>query len=114
MDNYKQWLGKKVKVAIDRPLNSAHPDYPQNKYQTNYGFIPGTKSEADGEEIDAYILGPDKPLVNFDGIVIAVVLRENDGEIKLIVTDGADFSFEEIDRQIYYVEKYHPHKIVKK
>ena len=43
-----------VNVIVDRPLGSAHPDYPDLIYPINYGYIEGTMAE-DGEEEDAYI-----------------------------------------------------------
>jgi len=111
--NLKFWLGKKVKVKIDRPVGSKHPN-PKLKtiYPINYGFIPGTFSEADNEEIDAYVLGPQKPLDRFKGKVIAVI-RRKDNEIKLVVTDGTDYTIEEIKKLTYFQEKYHKSRIVK-
>lgn len=107
----ESWLAKKVKVKIDRPIGSKHYQYP-TVYPINYGYAPGTFSEIDHEEIDAYVLGPNKPLKQFEGLVKAVVSRA-DGEIKLIVTDGRDYSIEEIERQINFQEKFHKHKIIK-
>lgn len=107
----RSWLGKKVKAIIDRPIGSRHPDY-ATVYPINYGYIPYTLSETDKEPIDAYVLGPDKPLKEFEGRVIAAILRD-DGETKLVVSDGRDFSMEEIERQINFQEKYHKHKIIK-
>lgn len=49
------YLGKFVKVKIDRPLGSKHPKH-NFIYPLNYGFIPNTIA-GDGEEIDAYIIG---------------------------------------------------------
>lgn len=107
------WLGKKLKVKIDRPLGSKHPN-PKFRtiYPVNYGFIPNTFSEADKEEIDAYIIGPKKPIDEFEGKVIAVVKREN-GEIKLIVTDGTDYTVKEIKKLIHFQEKYFKSEIIK-
>ncbi len=49
------YLGKKIKVKMDRPLGSKHPKY-DLIYPINYGYIEGTES-GDAEEIDAYVLG---------------------------------------------------------
>lgn len=110
-ENPKSWLGKKVKVKIDRPLGSKHPD-PRFKtiYPVNYGFIPGTYCEADKEEIDAYVLGPTEPLEEFEGVVIAVIQRTDD-ELKLVVTDGRDYSVEEIKKLTHFQEKCHQSEI---
>jgi|SRR3989339_877947 len=114
LDEIKIWLGKKVKVKMDRPLGSKHPDPRfETIYPINYGFIPETLSEADNEEIDAYVFGPTIPLQEFEGIVIAGIKREEDGEIKLIVTSGEDYSIEEIERLTNFQEKYHKSRIYK-
>lgn len=114
LEEIKIWLGKKVKVVMDRPLGSKHPDPRfETIYTINYGFIPGTLSEADNEEIDAYVFGPKEPLAEFEGVVIAGIKRIEDGEIKLIVSNGTDYSTEEIEKLTYFQEKYHQHKIYK-
>lgn len=51
----RNFLGKYVKIKIDRPLGAKHPKY-DLIYTLNYGYIPNTIS-GDGEEIDAYIVG---------------------------------------------------------
>jgi len=114
LEEIKIWLGKKVKVVMDRPLGSKHPDPRFDTiYSINYGFIPGTLSEADNEEIDAYVIGPTEPLQEFEGVVIAGIKRNEDGEIKLIVSKGEDYSIEEIEKLTYFQEKYHKSKIYK-
>ena len=47
-------IGDIVTVTVDRPLGSAHPDYPEMIYPMNYGYIEGIMAP-DGEEQDAYI-----------------------------------------------------------
>jgi inorganic pyrophosphatase len=109
-ENFKQWLGQEVDVEIDRPIGSAHPEFPNIIYPINYGHIPGTYSEIDHEEIDAYILGPEKPLQTFKGKVMAVIVRDDD-EIKLIVTNGRRYTVEDIERTVFFQEKYYKHRI---
>jgi inorganic pyrophosphatase len=111
MENYRQWLGKKVKVIMDRPLGSRHPDFPNCIYAVNYGFLLGTNSDVDNEAIDAYVLGPDVPLKEFGGIVIAIVVRQ-DSEIKLIVSDGRSLTSQEIEKAIDFQEQYHHHRLI--
>ena len=77
------YIGKIVEVKMDRPLDSKHPKYGFT-YETNYGFMPNTISP-DGEELDAYVLGVDKPLDTFKGKVIAVLHRTNYNDDKLII-----------------------------
>ena len=52
-------IGKVLKVKIDRPLGSSHPDYPEHIYPINYGYVEGIIAP-DGEEQDVYVLGVDK------------------------------------------------------
>ena len=77
-------LGRAVPVAIDRPLGSTHPRWPDLVYRINYGHVPGTVAP-DGEEIDAYVLGVTRRLRAFEGICVAVVERLDDVECKLVV-----------------------------
>ena len=102
----KDFLNKKVKVKVDRPLGSKHPKY-NWIYKVNYGFVPGTLSP-DGEELDAYILGVDKPLDQFEGICIAVVHRTNDDDDKLVVVpeESIHISDEEIKKQVDFQERF--------
>lgn len=97
MINSLTFIGQKVNVVIDRPLGSKHPKH-GFIYEVNYGYIPNTKS-ADGEELDAYVLGTDKPITETKGVCIAVIKRTDDDDDKLIVTqDGKDFSDAEIEK----------------
>ena len=107
----EEYLGKNVLVVTDRPLGSAHPKH-GFIYEVNYGYIPGTVS-GDGEELDAYVLGENVPLESFNGKVVAIVRRTNDDDDKLIVTDGRNFTDEEILKQINFQEKYFDSKIIR-
>lgn len=99
-------IGKKVHVIIDRPLGSRHPRHRDIVYEVNYGYVPGVIG-GDGEEQDAYVLGVDEPIEKFDGIVIAVIRRENDNETKWVVApENIQFSNEEIMKKVYFQEKY--------
>ena len=95
-----------MKVIIDRPLGTHHPNHPDIFYTVNYGYVEGTIAQ-DGEEQDAYILGIDKPLKEFTGIVLAIVHRLNDVEDKwIVVPEGVSFTKEEIIKQVEFQEKY--------
>jgi inorganic pyrophosphatase len=99
------FLGKLVTVKIDRPLGSKHPKW-GFAYLVNYGYIPDTKS-ADGEEIDAYVLGVKEPLKEFTGKCIAVIHRTDDDDDKLVIAlEGTDFSDDEIRAMTNFQEKY--------
>lgn len=89
------YLSKMVKVKMDRPLGSAHPNH-GFIYPVNYGYIPNTVS-GDGEELDAYVLGEHEPLEWFEGRVIAIIHRLNDNDDKLVVMkDGRNYTDEQI------------------
>ena len=79
----KSYIGKLVKVKIDRTMGSKHPKY-GFIYPVNYGYIPNTVS-GDGEEIDCYVLGIFEPIEEFEGKCIAVIHRTNDNDDKLII-----------------------------
>ena len=108
----RKYLQKIVKVDIDRPLGSKHPKY-KTIYLVNYGFVPGTKND-DGEEIDVYVLGVNKSVSNFEGIVIAVIHRLNDNDDKLVVApEGVSFTDKEIIAQTYFQERYFKSEIIR-
>lgn len=89
------WLGQQVRVVIDRPLGSRHPRH-GFLYPVNYGCLPGVPAP-DGEDLDAYVLGIDQPLVEFIGICIAVIHRLDDEDDKLVVVpSGLALSDQEI------------------
>ena len=75
-------------------------------YEVNYGYVDGILG-GDGEWQDAYVLGIDKAIEEFDGEVIAVIRRLNDNEEKWVVApNGITFTDEEILRAVSFQEKY--------
>ena len=107
-----EYIGKKVKVKMDRPLGTKYPKH-NFIYKVNYGYIPNTIS-GDGEELDAYILGIDVPIKEFEGICIAVIHRINDDDDKLIVVpEGREFTDEEIKELTHFQEKYFESEIIR-
>lgn len=101
----KEYLGKKVKVKMDRPLGSKHPKH-GFIYPVNYGYIPDTIAP-DGAEIDAYALGVHEPLDTFEGIVVAIIHRTNDDDDKLIVmTEGKNYTDDQIRALTEFQEAY--------
>lgn len=104
-------IGAKVRIVIDRPLGSAHPNYPKLRYPVNYGYVPGVMA-ADGEEQDAYLLGIDIPVTEFTGMVVAVIHRLDDIEDKWVVApSGMVFTKEEIEAAVQFQEQYFEHEI---
>jgi len=108
----KRFLGKEVKVEIDRPLGSKHPKH-DLVYEVNYGFVPNTLAP-DGEEIDAYVLGVKEPLTVFEGICIAIIHRTNDDDDTLVVVPkDISFSDEEIRELTHFQEQFFSSKILR-
>lgn len=101
----ESYLGKLIKVKVDRPLGSRHPKH-NFIYTLNYGFIPNTTS-GDGEEIDVYVIGEFEALDTYEGYVIAIVKRENDVEDKLVVCKELNkYSKEQIEALVEFQERF--------
>ena len=99
-------IGKTVRVVVDRPLGSYHPKHKDIYYSVNYGYIEGIMAP-DGEEQDAYILGVDVPVKEFEGKIIAIIHREDDIEEKWVVApENSAFTKEEIMEQVKFQEQY--------
>lgn len=92
-------------MIVDRALGTKHPKF-DFVYLVNYGYVPHTVS-GDGKEIDAYVLGVDKPLKNFTGRCIAVIYRRDDDDPKLVVVpDGLLMADEEITSAVHFQEQW--------
>ena len=108
----RQYLGKEVDVVVDRPLGSKHPEW-GFVYETNYGFIEGVRAP-DGEDLDAYLLGPGQPLAHSRGVCIAIAHRRDDDDDKLIVVPhGSQMSDEQIMTAIRFQEQWFDTEIVR-
>lgn len=111
-DLKKEYLGQKLYIKIDRELGTKHPKF-DTIYPVNYGYLPNTKSN-DNEEIDCYLLGVDEPVKEYTGVCIAIIKRLDDNDDKLIIVpDGINYSNEEIDKEIDFIEKYFKHTIIR-
>ena len=105
-------LGATVTVTMDRPLGSRHPSHPDMIYPVNYGFIRGLPA-ADGEDQDAYVLGPEAPLEALTGRVAAIVRRRDDAEDKWVVCPaGCSPDAASIMEQIRFQEQYFDSTVV--
>ena len=105
-------LGKIVKVIVDRPIGSHHPNHEDIIYRVNYGYVEGIIAP-DGEEQDAYILGIDQPINEYTGKIIAIVHRLDDIEDKWIVApEDVNFTKEEIIKQIEFQEQFFKYEII--
>ena len=99
-------IDKVVKVIVDRPIGTHHPNHKDLIYSVNYGYVPEVFAP-DCEEQDAYILGVNEPVTEFVGKVIAIIHRLNDIEDKWVVApEGRFFTKEEIANSVAFQEKF--------
>ena len=111
--NFKDYLGKRVHIVVDRPMASRHPNY-GFVYPINYGYIPNTVS-GDGEELDAYIVGVFDALTEFNGECIALIHRFNDDDDKLVVAPiGKTYTKEQIEALVEFQERFFEYEIIQK
>ncbi len=109
MEN-KEYLGKIIKIKIDRPFGTKHPKH-GFIYPVNYGYVPNTVS-GDGEELDCYLLGVFEPVEEFEGKCIAIIHRTNDNDDKLIIVpEDKDYSNDAIDALTEFQEQFFEHEI---
>ena len=105
----KAYMGKLVHVVIDRPIGYQHGDI---VYPINYGYIPGIIA-GDSEEQDAYILGVNEPIAEFDGQVVAAICRKNDCEDKLVVAPvGSVYHQGQIADVVHFQEQYFDTRVI--
>ncbi len=101
----RRLLGQSVTITIDRPLGSRHPEH-NFIYPLNYGYLPDHLA-ADGDALDAYVLGIFKPIETFCGKCIAVVHRKNDVEDKLVLAPAERrYSAEQISALVEFQERF--------
>ena len=104
-----EWLGRTVEVTIDRPAGSEHPDGGL-VYPIDYGYIEGTMA-GDGEPLDAYVLDArgESPVT---ARVVAVIIRRDDVENKLVTVIGETPSADQIRSAVAFQEQYFDTAIV--
>lgn len=109
--SYKDFLGKKVKVVMDRPMGSKHPKW-NFIYPINYGYVPNTIS-GDGEELDAYIVGIFEPLKEYEGKCIAAIHRLDDDDDKLVIApEEKIYTKQQIEALVEFQERFFEHEII--
>ncbi|MCE5344645.1 MAG: hypothetical protein LLF96_13825, partial [Eubacteriales bacterium] len=105
-------LGKRVRVTVDRPLGSQHPDHKELVYGLNYGYVADVLA-ADNEWQDAYVFGVSEPVEIFEGEVVAIIHRLNDVEDKWVVAAaGTKPAAEAIRAQTAFAERYFESQII--
>jgi inorganic pyrophosphatase len=68
-------------ITIDRPAQTAHPEYSEIVYPMDYGFIPDTMS-TDGEAVDVFV---GEGALGLVGLILTTDHRQTDREMKLLV-----------------------------
>lgn len=108
----KSFLGKTVKIGIDRPIGYIHKKEKYSlTYPINYGYIPGVLG-GDDEELDVYLLGVNEPVKEYECTIIAILHRHNDIEDKLVGAPvGMNFSKEDIEKAVHFQEQYYDTEI---
>ena len=111
-EQLKAYLGKTVEIHIDRPIGYVHKKQNYSLvYPINYGYIPGVLG-GDGEELDVYLLGVDKPVETYTARIIAIVYRHNDVEDKLVaVPENYTITKEQIESAIRFQEQYYDSEV---
>ena len=103
----KSYLGKTVRIVMDRPIGTPHPKHPEILYPINYGYIPEVYG-GDGEELDVYLLGVTERAEEYTARIIGIVHRKNDVEDKLAAApEGMSFTAKEIEDIIHFQEQYY-------
>ncbi len=107
-EQVKSYLGKTVKIKIDRPIGYVHKKSAYSlTYPINYGYIPGVLG-GDGEELDVYLLGVNEPVKEYECEIIAIAHRHNDVEDKLVAApEGIRFTKAEIEKAVAFQEQYY-------
>ena len=109
--SYKDFLGKKVKVVMDRPMGSKHPKW-NFIYPINYGYVPNTIS-GDGEELDAYIVGIFEPVEENEEKCIAAIQRLEDEDDKLVIApEEKIYTKQQIEALVESQERFFKHEII--
>ena len=105
-EKLKQLINQEITIYIDRPTGSIHPIHSDIIYPLNYGYIKELTA-LDNEYQDAYLLGVNYPVKEYQGKVIAVIERENDVEDKLVICPiDKDYTIEEIRKLVNFQEKH--------
>jgi inorganic pyrophosphatase len=109
----KQFLGKIVTVTVERPIGSTHPKHANIIYPVNYGYIEHTVS-GDGEPMDAYILGVEEEMAEFEGKVHAIIHRIDEDDDKLIVApEEMQLTEDDILEATYFQEQFFEIEIIR-
>ena len=77
-------------------------------YPVNFGYVT-TSSVGD---VDAYVLGEFQPLKEFNGVVIAVIIRPLDERL-VVVKNGKNYTTDQIKALTEFLENGHKIEIIR-
>ncbi len=97
-------IGEKYTVRITRPIGSVYPSNEEIKYSVHYGEVVDVIDAYD-EPQEAYVLGIEEPVKEFNGRLIAIIHRLNDVKNNWVVANKA-YTKEEIYEKVKFVEQY--------
>lgn len=103
----QKFIGKNVTVYITQAIGT------ENKieklvYPVNFGYVT-TSSVGD---VDAYVLGEFQPLKEFNGVVIAVIIRPLDERL-VVVKNGKNYTTDQIKALTEFLENGHKIEIIR-
>ena len=107
----RRYLGKTVKIIIDRPFGSLHPHIADLEYELNFGYVSGD-SFSDGDLQDAWVYGIYEPRDTFTGTVIAIIYHKNGGSRLVAAPSGMMFSKEDVIAAVGFEEQYFDTRII--
>lgn len=122
-DDPASLIDRIVKVTIDRPQGTRHPEHPDIIYELDYGHVEGVVG-GDGEEQDAYFLGLPQGYAfvgkEVSGFIVAVIIRKNDVETKWVVAPlyggvaprTPKYTKEQIEKAVHFQEKFFDIEII--
>ena len=99
----EQYLGKKIKIKINRPIGSKDPKH-GFIYLVNYGYAPGVM-DRDGKDYDAYLLGVFEPVKEYEGRLIAIVERYDGKEEGVFVVAPTFYNVDQVRALVEFQER---------
>ncbi|QQE10428.1 inorganic pyrophosphatase [Planctomycetota bacterium] len=112
MMDTKKFIGRRVKVLVDRPLGSTDPTFGYT-YPVNCGHVL-EESDCSSSNLDVYVLGLCDPINAFEGDCIAVIHSEDATQNKLVIVPaGAMLSDEAIIEGVQFKERHNQPQVVR-
>ena len=106
LEKLEQLIDSEITVHVDKPIG-----YTQNSivFTQNHGYVEITNDT--GDYVKAYVLGINKSLNRFKGKVIAVIIRRENLE-GILVVSNRKYSKNEIEELVKFQEERFKHKII--